>query len=300
MSLQIGAPDCIKTTIRLVNTLRRSNLGPYLAGLWEGDGHIWIPSNTHAPSGKIYTPHFAITFSELDYPLVLILQLLIGGTIRHKVNEHASVLTISSHSGLLQIIDLLSGHLRTPKIHRFNEMIQWMNGKHNTSIPLTNTDASNILSNAWLAGFIDADGSFDIRVSLVNNGALKDRVAARLRVEQRMLDPQTQTSYSDIMSSIATSLGVSLKTVVRRHGEYYQISATSAKTRMIIASYFAQYPLFSSKHLNYLDWLTCHKLIESKLHTTAEGKQEALRLQEGMNSTRTYYNWDHLELLKSY
>lgn len=185
---------------------------------------------------------------------------------------------------------MLAGHLRTPKIHQFNRMIQWMNLKHDTVIPLTSLATSSLLNNAWLAGFIDADGSFDIRVSLVNNGALKDRVAARLRIDQRMLDPQTHASYFDIMSSIATSLGVTLKTVLRRHGEYYQISATSTKSRAIIASYFAQYPLFSSKHLNYLDWLTCHKLIENKQHITALGKDKALQLQAGMNSTRTYYN----------
>lgn len=298
--VQIGAPDCLKSYARLISTLRPSNLGPYLAGLWEGDGHVWFPSHTHAPSGKLYTPQFAITFSECDYPLVKILQFLIGGVIRHKVNEHAYVLTISSKDGLLSVINLLSGYLRTPKIHRFNQMISWMNAKHNTDIVLTKVDTSNILKNAWLSGFIDADGSFDIRVSLVSNGALKNRIAARLRIDQRMLDPQTQDSYFDIMSSIATALGVTLKTIVRRHGEYYHISATSAKARHIIASYFSQYPLFTSKYLNYLDWLACHKLIESNQHTTVTGQEQALKLQNGMNSTRTYYNWDHLERLKSY
>jgi hypothetical protein len=45
-------------------------LRAYLAGLWEGAGHIWTAKTTHAPSGKKYNPHFAITFTEYDYPLV--------------------------------------------------------------------------------------------------------------------------------------------------------------------------------------------------------------------------------------
>ena len=81
------------------NSLHKpSYIGSYLAGLWEGDGHIWIPVTTHAPSGKKYTPHFAISFAEEEYPLVLKLKSLIGGSIRHKVENHAYVLTITSIS----------------------------------------------------------------------------------------------------------------------------------------------------------------------------------------------------------
>jgi len=31
-------------------------LASYLAGLFESDGSIWIPSTLRAPSGKLYTP----------------------------------------------------------------------------------------------------------------------------------------------------------------------------------------------------------------------------------------------------
>lgn len=45
--VQIGAPDWIMHTGRWFSVLRKpSNFAPYLAGLWEGDGHIWIPSTT--------------------------------------------------------------------------------------------------------------------------------------------------------------------------------------------------------------------------------------------------------------
>lgn len=124
-----------------------SNFGPYLAGLWEGDGHIWIPSTTHAASGKRYTPHFAITFAEVDYPLVLILKLLIGGTIRHKVENHAYVLTITSISGLIYVINLINGHLRTPKISTFNKMIEWINASTGEALLTHEVDQSDLLGN---------------------------------------------------------------------------------------------------------------------------------------------------------
>jgi hypothetical protein len=300
----VGAPDCKKYSVRWFNVLLRlrgpSKFGPYLAGLFEGDGHIWVPTTTHAPSGKKYTPHFSITFAEVDYPLVFILKLLIGGSIRHKVENHAYVLTIASIAELVKVICLINGHLRTPKIAKFNEMINWINKSTGDCIPTYTVDRSDIFGNAWLAGFIEADGSFDIRVSQTST-SINNRVSARLRLEQLQIYPVTNASYSDIMSAIATALGITLSSSTHNGCvEYFLISATSAKARANIVSYFTMFPLFSSKRLNYLDWLTVHNMILNKTHTTPEGRELALNIKSGMNSKRTYLNWDHLETLKTY
>jgi len=67
LPVQMGAPDCFKYSVRRVSTLPKlnkvtipelqisSNIKYYLTGLWEGDGHIWIPTTKNAPSGKNYT-----------------------------------------------------------------------------------------------------------------------------------------------------------------------------------------------------------------------------------------------------
>lgn len=298
--VQIGAPDCIKYVVRRSSNTSSSNLGYYLAGLWEGDGHIVIPQTTHAPSGKKYTPQFAITFAECDHPLVLVLQSLLGGTIRHKKENHAYVLTITSRKGLTNVINLINGKLHSPKIARFNEMIDWINLNTGSTISVKPLDKTSTSSNAWLSGFIDADGSFDIRVSLIQNGASKDRVSARLRLEQRMIDPNTGDSYFDVLSLIAASLGVTLKTSTHNDVMYYLIEASSVKSRVLVVNYFSLFPLFSSKHLNYLDWLTCQDMILNKSHITVEGRHKAMVLKSGMNSKRIYYNWDHLKVLESY
>lgn len=306
LPVMIGAPDYFMHTARWFPSTtfqtgeEPSHFWSYLAGFWEGDGHIWIPTTSHAPSGKRYTPHFAITFAEVDYPFVLVLQLLIGGTIRHKVENHAYVLTITSIPGLIKIIGLINGHLRTPKITQFNAMISWINNTTGESIPTYGVDESNILDNAWLSGFIEADGSFDIRVSQTSTGSIKNRVSARLRLEQRQVDPKTNVSYSNIMSAIATALGSTLSISTHHGVEYLSIASSSTKARVIIANYFTMFPLFSSKRLNFLDWLTCHNMIVNKTHTTPEGRDLALKLKSGMNSKRTYLNWDHLDILKSY
>lgn len=201
----IGAPDYSKDKChvrRLTNlSSNRSNFGAYLAGLWEGDGSLWIPKTTHAPSGKRYTPHFTITLHEKDYPFVLALKSLIGGTIRYKDGNHAYDLVVSNLQQLQHLIDLVGPHLRTPKIYRFNLLIKWLNNHKNLSLSEISVDTSPVLANAWLAGFIDADGSFHLRVSQQAEGAGKNRVAARFRLEQRKVDPGSGVSYSSVLES---------------------------------------------------------------------------------------------------
>jgi hypothetical protein len=135
LPVQVGAPDCFKYNIRKINSSSKlkdiytpefhlpSNIKYYLAGLWEGDGHIWIPTTNYAPSGKKYTPHFSISFAQEEYPLVLKLKSLIGGNIRHKVENYTYVLTITSIPELTYIVNELNGCLRTPKLAKFNALI---------------------------------------------------------------------------------------------------------------------------------------------------------------------------------
>lgn len=122
-------------------------------------------------------------------------------------------------------------------------------------------------------------------MSQTSTGSIKNRVSARLRLEQRLRDPKTNVSYSHIMGMIATALGTTLSISTHNGGvKYFLIAASSSKARAIIANYFTKFPLFSSKRLNFQDWLVCHSLIVSKQHTTLKGQELALKLKSGMNS----------------
>lgn len=309
----LGSPDCLKikeNSQLLINEeikqdVYRSQLGSYLAGLWEGDGHIWIPTDSHAPSGKRYYPHFSITFNEADYPLATSLKNLIGGSIRYKKDNHAYVLTISSMKDLNSVVLLLNGHLRTPKIRKFNKMIEWINNHKDSqgkdTVLLNSPDLSSLLENGWLSGFIDADGSFDIRVALKSQIYPKNSVSVRFRIEQRIQDPVTGESYENIFKVISETLGVTLGISTHNDNiEYFIISLSSVKSRKILVDYLNLYPLLSSKLMNYNDWLKCHNLMIKKIHLTEEGRNQAIILKSGMNRSRTFFNWDHLNKLKFY
>lgn len=135
---------------------------------------------------------------------MLALKNLLGGTIRHKKENSAYVLVITSISGLTMIINMINGYLRTPKIDQFNKLVTWINDNSNNNFTINEPDTSSILKNAWLSGFIDADGSFSINIrNKTMDGKGKDRIEARVRIEQRQEDPKTGKSYESILKLIA-------------------------------------------------------------------------------------------------
>jgi hypothetical protein len=306
----VGAPDYkvyVKYSTQIKTTPNSSfELGPYLAGLWEGDGHIWISKISHAPCGKRYIPHFAITFNYQDKPLCTALQSVIGGYIRNKKENNAYVLTLSSISDLSFVANLMNGYLRTPKIHRFNQLLDWLN--ENYIFPIVrpmyikhDVDISPILRNAWLAGFIDADGSFDVKVRHKNTeGIGKNRVEVRMRLEQRQFDPSTGLSNESVLQMISQAFQVQLGTSTHNQDKiYYVIAVTSPSKLRICLNYFSKNPLMSSKRMNYLDFKICVEMMLEKKHLNAEGRMRIMEIKACMNKGRLEYNWDHLKILSS-
>ena len=115
-------------------TLNKNNqLGPYLAGLIEGDGSILIPGKQKSPSGSLNRGGFEICFHLKDYPLAEYIRLKTGGSIR--VRGQACILYIRNKEDVLNLINLINGHMRTPKLEALHRLINWYNNRYNTRIP---------------------------------------------------------------------------------------------------------------------------------------------------------------------
>ena len=63
--IMIGAPDMAKLPKLVQLVAIATPLGSYLAGLFEGDGHIWVSKSTE----KKHNPRFCITFHQKNMPL---------------------------------------------------------------------------------------------------------------------------------------------------------------------------------------------------------------------------------------
>lgn len=275
-------------------------LGSYFAGLWEGDGHITIAKN----GGK---PAFHINFNIKELPLAKKLLNVIdhqcnskSGSIRIQTKKNACVLNIYSKEGLRYLIHLVNGNLRSPKAYQIGLIINWLNQKHHGHIKLLPLSNDDLLNDAWLAGFIDADGSFGVELL----GQHK-QVVCKFRLAQRMNHPSTalpqseqDQSYKPIMNNIANYLCVKLnvRKQTRSNRYYYIVSMSSANSKGILRSYLDKYSLLTSKLLDYKLWCCVDDLMLTKNHTSEKGQQHIEKLKGSMNNLRLLYNWDHLDL----
>ena len=270
---------------------KNKNLGSYLAGLIEGDGAIHIPKNIKSAS------MITISFHSKDLPIILIIQktLNIGNVYKIK-GKNAYSYTISDLKGLTKIVHLINGYMRTPKIIQLYKLIDRMSIKE-SSISKLPLDYSPLDSNAWLSGFIDAEGCFTIRVTQNKHCSTK-KIALMLALVEKTINLNNE-SLLDIMTQISKFLLCNLKTVVRAK-QHAQYSARTANLQgnLAVKDYLNKYPLFTSKYLDYLAWEKVLTMIINKQHR--QNAEAILKLKQTTNSRRTHFNWNHLNNFYNY
>ena len=268
-------------------------IGSYIAGLVEGDGSIIVPKTERSVKGKLNYPSIQIVFQLKDFPLCQAIQKQLGyGSINKKKQSAAYILTINSNEGLINLAKLINGKLRGPKYFQYCLLLNFINNR-NPELNLTaeKLDQSYLSSNSWLTGFIEADGSFQVRTSL-------DSKIKRLQLSFELSQVRvTKYGYSmnDLMLSIAQFLNVNVNEIRsdRKHPQY-RIRTSSVKTNLILSNYLDQFNLQGTKYLDYQDWKSILTFFEEGNHY--KNTSNIVEIKKGMNQLRTEYNWNHLQI----
>lgn len=234
---------------------------PYLTRLIEGDGSIYVPVIERTLKGQLLYPSIEISFHFKDFPLAQGIQKYLGnGSLHKKAHAAAYVLTLNSKQGLLHLVSLMNGQLRGPKYPRFKSLIEYLNANDPklglVCLPL---NFSPLSSNGWLAGFMEADSSFQVRAS-------PSRVAMSWELTQARETKFGHSNY-DLMSTIASFVGVNseLTRTDRKHPQY-RIRTSTVKSHQILSKYLEKHPMQGSKQLDFKDWATLIPYFESKTH----------------------------------
>jgi hypothetical protein len=274
------------------------NFSSYLAGLFEGDGCIWIPTNERDKMNKIIYPMITLTFNSKDFPLISIIQerLEIGNIYKVK-GKNAYTYRISNLINLFKFINIINGNIRTPKIYKLNKLIDYLNNKGYV-INKYHLDFTPLNSNAWLSGFIEADGHFSVRVSTQGQGDKKNilkKIACSLEItqSQRIIDLYGNNNLL-VLSLIGKYLLCKVKeTKSNSKNPQHRIRTTTLAGNIVLKNYLLKYPLFSSKYLDSKDWMEVLNYFENKEHKNKYNK--IIQIKSSMNDRRTFFNWNHLK-----
>ena len=286
------APEQYNTNLFMLSVFP---LGSYLAGLIEADGTIVVPKTERSTKGKLNYPCIQIVFQLKDYPLCQAIQKELGyGSISKKKESAAYILTINSNEGLINLANLINGKFRGPKIFQFNLLVKHLKNKNlHLNLNVQKLDKSSIIENSWLAGFIEGDGSFQVRTSL--NKKIK-RVQLSFEISHTR-ETKYGYSMSEVMVTIAHFLNVNVNEIRsdRKHPQY-RIRSSTLKTNLILSNYLDQFNLQGNKYLDYPDWKSILHYFEEATHYKNISK--IVEIKSGMNQGRTEYNWNHLQIGK--
>lgn len=242
--------------------LNDQQFGHYLAGLIDGDGHFSSQQQ------------LVIVFHSPDVQLAYYIKSIVGfGNIRQVKDKNAYLYIISNKDGMLRIINLINGKLRT--INKFNQVINNVLS-HSRYADITENlefkiNDSSDYNNHWIAGFSDADASFQIKIINRNN---KPRPEIRLNFQ---IDQKDKNVLLFIKNVFGGNIGY------RESQNTYYYGSTSFGSARKVINYFDYFHLQSSKHINYLKWRKAYILISENQHLTALGVNKIMKLKNSMN-----------------
>lgn len=294
-SILLNASNSSNSSYSSLSSQEKNNYNfiSYLTGIIEGDGSIIVPKTERSSKGKLNYPSIQIVFHLKDLPLALLIQKNLGyGSLIRKKGVNVYVLYINDQKGILNLVNLLNGNMKTPKINSLYKLIDWLNNK-NPNLKLTklpfNTDS--LINSAWLSGIIESDGHFSVRTTMKGK---YPKIECNFELSQRQKD---HLGYSNelFLANIAGFLKVSLKnTRENTTHPQYRLRTMSLETNLLLINYLNEYPLFGSKFLDYNDWKEILNLFNPRFKYSQDIIDKVLDLKSKMNDNRTIFTWNHL------
>jgi hypothetical protein len=231
-------------------------LGYYLAGLIEGDGYIG-------------DSRIEIAFHMDDISSAYYIKKRIGyGSVLYLRGKNSVRYVLRHKTGLDKVFNMINGKLLA--CYKINQLIKHKYGEIYNKTVLPEADFC-LLSNHWLAGFSDADGSFGIFINKSKTHVTGFNIILPFRLKQK---------YPELLYLVKRALGGN---VYKFNDNMYSYSSTNFKVAYNVANYFDKFHLLNaSKFINYLKWRKAYRIIQRKKHLSPQGVIKIRKLKENL------------------
>jgi hypothetical protein len=248
----------------------------WFVGFVEGDGALMTYKGR---------PRFVLTQKE-ESILEHIKNVLGFGTVR-KFSFGGTVFyryIVDEIKGIMLLALIFNGNLVLPR--RSEQLRKWF---HDINYKLQNP-VSNIfkicskfifidelylpnLNDAWISGFTDAEGTFNVNISKRNETFTGYRVQLRFCLDQKFAFDQ--------LNNICDLFGYGK--VILRKQDTYRYYCDSFVGLGPICNYFTNFPLKTKKSNSLTNWLKVYNMVLKKEHLSEEGLQEVRNIKRSIN-----------------
>lgn len=253
----------------------------WFIGFVEGDGAIQTYANrsklrlviTQKESAILYHIHNSLGIGQVKY--------YPQGKSGNKNGFYR--FTVDKLSHILLLAFLFNGNLAIT--HRINQLSLWITvlnlkfedkGQRFNSKPVKIT-----LEHAWLSGFTDAEGCFNVSVTFNSRYKLGSVIKMRFLLDQK---------NNLILEKIKDLFGFGKVTLRSQTEDVYRYTATGFTSMNTIKNYFKLFPLKSKKKSSFDKWTNIHNMVISKVHFTEEGLNEIKILSKQINIQNSQTN----------
>lgn len=243
---------------------REEDFAFFLAGLVDSDGHL----------SKI--PQLVICFHKNDINVAYFIKSFIGhGSVKIDKNRTFGRYVLAHRLGLMKIATLLWNKLQHPnKKLQFNQrLIPALRLKATPLWRLPLSDGHAVLENElsqpklnayWLAGFIQGDGSFQIKI--LDRKSFADKASSRTEVRIVLqVDQKEDSILKYLQSHLDGYIGFR-----KSQNTYYYSTVSFVNARKVI-EHLNDAHLVGSKMTQYVLWRRAYLLVQCGKHRTEHG-----------------------------
>lgn len=247
-----------------INLTRRDFLY-WLIGFTEGDGSFIVNKTGYL--------EFKITQSSVDCQILFYIKKKLGfGSVSvQDKNNGTHQFRVREKLALEAIINIFNGNIATEKtLLRFTEFVHGYNLIYKTNITVKKELKMVTLTDAWLTGFTDAEGCFNVTITAPESlttpfSEIPKKAGTEVQLTTCNLQ-NTRIRFRYILSlkgekPLLTNLSLLLNGKVSLLKSYNGYNMAVSTTNLgTILTYLKKYPLKTKKSLALLRFLKAHKL----------------------------------------
>lgn len=240
----------------------------WFIGFFEGDGSFSIDSDK-IPSNK---KRLYLTIGQKEKSIITTIAYTFGFGSVSSFKRNSNIYwqwRISSKKGLEQIALLFFGNLILFK--RQDQFLNWIKlgnkqGIFNYDFNIDlNFNSYISLNNAWLSGFIDAEGCFyaNFFIKKLSNKIIKNKFYQSFSLKQTIVNENDKQIFNHILALFESKSKVYIFFPTNKT-KYLSIQLNSKKSQELLINYLFNYKLKTIKYISFLRWWRIYLLKTKK------------------------------------